>query len=112
MPKTKALNRIKLNAKIEVRTSDQYGDGVFALIDFDKDDYIGTYEGERAKNNSKFVLWLVDGKKQSGRRGSNELRFINHSKKPNAEFRDWDLHARKKIRVGDEITFDYDPTSD
>ena len=44
-----------------------------------------------------------------GRRGDNELRFLNHADKPNAEFDGWDLYAATQIKKGEEITFNYEP---
>ncbi len=42
-----------------------------------------------------------------GYEGLGRLRFVNYSRRPNAEFRGRDLYALRKIRPGDEITVEY-----
>ena len=37
----------------------------------------------------------------------NDLRFLNHSSRPNAEFRGQHLYAVRNIQSGDEVTFHY-----
>ena len=84
------------------------GRGVFAKGPIRKGDFIGTYEGPVAKRNGKYVLWVTNEKGQeTGRRGLNALRYLNHSSLPNAEFEGFDLFAQRQIRPGEEITFDY-----
>ena len=41
------------------------------------------------------------------RNGQNELRYVNHSRKPNASFYGDELEALRAIRPGEEITHDY-----
>ncbi len=38
---------------------------------------------------------------------ANQLRYLNHSPKPNAEFEGAELYAIRAIKPGEEITFDY-----
>ncbi len=54
------------------------------------------------------VLWLIDEDgTETGILGCNELRYLNHSRDPNAEFRGADLYALRNIQPGQEVTFHY-----
>ncbi|MCS7204595.1 MAG: SET domain-containing protein-lysine N-methyltransferase [Leptospiraceae bacterium] len=97
-----------LKKKVYVDKSPIHGLGVFAKRKIRKNEYIGTYEGVIVLENDTYVLWvqqehggwkLIDGK--------NELRYLNHSSNPNAEFRGNKLYAIKTIHPGCEITFHY-----
>jgi len=93
---------------IEVKKSRIHGKGLFAAQTIKKGEHIGTYKGPRAKRNGTYVLWVPDAKgKYYGISGRNDLRYLNHSSKPNAEFEGPELFATKKIRKGTEITFHY-----
>jgi SET domain-containing protein len=94
--------------RFEVRGSRIHGRGLFALQRFRRDEYIGTFRGTRTRRNGRYVLWLIaDDDRFHGIRGENELRFINHADRPNADFYGVDLYATRSIRPGDEITIDY-----
>ncbi|MFN3603881.1 MAG: SET domain-containing protein [Leptonema sp. (in: bacteria)] len=97
-----------INTKVYVAKSKIHGLGVFAKTKIRKSEYIGSYEGDIVLEDGTYVLWvqqeyggwiLVDGK--------NELRYLNHSSNPNAEFRENKLYAIKTIHPGEEITFHY-----
>ncbi len=97
-----------LASVIEVQQSSIHGLGVFARTAFRPGDYIGTYWGTKATEvtpytlhvqNEDGTLFLIEGR--------NLLRYINHSESPNAEFDDIHLFARRNIKEGEEITFDY-----
>lgn len=104
-----SYDSLPLARRVEVAPSVIDGNGVFARVGIKKGAYIGTYEGAEAKRNGKYVLWLLGGQRDMGRRGDNELRFLNHADKPNAEFDGWDLYAATQIKKGEEITFNYEP---
>ena len=55
------------------------------------------------------VLWLEDepGGSWTGYDGRNEMRFMNHSREPNAEMDGLNCYALSDIRPGEEITIDY-----
>ncbi len=93
---------------IEVRESPIHGRGLFATRAFEAGELIGTYEGARATENGTYVLWVedVDGSFY-GVHGENELRYLNHSSDPNADFDDELLYAARCIDVGEEICFHY-----
>ena len=99
---------MKLNDFVCVATSPIHGRGAFAQTTIKKGQYIGSYKGPLAKRNGRYVLWITeeDGS-VFGVRGQNRLRYLNHADKPNAYFEGVDLYARKRIKVDEEITFDY-----
>ncbi len=97
-----------LKKKVHIQKSPIHGLGVFAKIKIKKNEYIGTYEGIVVLEDNTYVLWvqqehggwkLIDGK--------NELKYLNHSSNPNAEFRGNKLYAIRTIYPGEEITFHY-----
>ena len=93
------------------------GFGLFALKPIQKGKKIVEYTGPLISNevvdrsNGKYFFglnskWSIDGSPRS-----NLARYINHSCRPNAEAiisgrRIW-IWSKKKIRVGEEITYDY-----
>ena len=99
---------------VYVAPSAIHGRGLFARQPISKGTHIGTYEGPQAKRNGKYVLWIHedDGSVLEGRRGMNLLRYLNHAVTPNAEFDGYDLYAIKRIRSGEEITFNYSPSEE
>lgn len=101
--------RYTQNPKVIVKTSPIHGRGVFARVDIPAFTYIGRYEGTTTDEDGMHVLWLYDEALESwvGVDGENEMRFLNHSDDPNAEWSDLDLYATRWIAKGEEITFDY-----
>ena len=98
-----------------VSDSGIHGRGLFARDDIANGTWIGHYDGPKTLDNGMHVLWVEadpDVDKDTadgwiGFNGSNELRFLNHSKQPNGEMDGLDLYARRDIRAGEEITIDY-----
>lgn len=97
-----------IKEKVYIAKSKIHGLGVFAKKKIKKNEYIGSYEGDIVLEDDTYVLWvqqehggwiLVNGK--------NELRYLNHSSKPNAEFRENKLYALRTIYPHEEITFHY-----
>ncbi len=73
-----------------------------------KGSYIATFEGRETTKDGTHVLWVENEQgRLVGIRGQNELRFLNHSSDPNAEFIGADLHALRNIQPGAELTFHY-----
>ncbi|MCB1175389.1 MAG: SET domain-containing protein-lysine N-methyltransferase [Leptospiraceae bacterium] len=94
--------------KVQVLQSPIHGKGVFARAPITKGSLIGSYEGPVAKRNGTYVLWITDEDGlEYGISGRNKLRYLNHSNRPNAEFDGNQLYARRLIKAGEEITFDY-----
>ena len=98
-----------------VADSAVHGRGLFAREAISAGTWIGHYDGPKTLENGMHVLWMeadpgsdgdhVDG--WVGYDGNNELRFMNHSEKPNGEMDGLDLYAGRDIEPGEEITIDY-----
>lgn len=94
--------------RIRVGRSPIHGKGVFARRRIRTGAFIGSFEGTPTRRDGTHVLWVLDEDgQQVGIRGRNELRFLNHSSKPNAEFVGADLYAVRNIQPGAEVVFDY-----
>lgn len=94
--------------RVEVRESRIHGKGVFARRRLRKGQRIGRFEGEPTRRNGTYVLWLIDEDgSEIGIRGRNALRFLNHGRPANAEFRDDDLYAIRNVQPGAELLIDY-----
>ncbi|MFT4541248.1 MAG: SET domain-containing protein [Planctomycetota bacterium] len=92
----------------EVKTSPIHGKGIFATEKIAKDTLIGVYEGKETQKDGTYVLWCYDDEDSMfGIDGKNELRFANHSSKPNAIFMGDELIALRVIKPTEEITFHY-----
>jgi len=97
-----------LSPAYEVRPSRIHGRGLFALRRIAEGDAIGTYEGPRTQRVDDHVLWIYDeAGNEYGIDGRNELRFVNHSRRPNAVFEEAELVALRDIEPGEELTHDY-----
>jgi len=115
----------KKHRRIVVRNSSIHGRGVFALRRIPKGTRIIEYKGklitdkeadrrysrvhEHSPHTMLFSLeggWVID----ATRRG-NLARWINHSCAPNCEIEEEGqrifIEARRDIRLGDELTYDY-----
>ena len=98
-----------------VAESTIHGKGLFARTRIKKGTYMGEYLGPVVKRNGSHVLWVCDDRgREIGRSGRNKLRYLNHSKRPNAEFDGFELFALKAIGPDQEITinYSYDPAAD
>ena len=84
------------------------GHGLFAAKRFGKGALVGRMEGPRAYRDGEHVLWVweEDGSIR-GVRVENNLRFINHSRRPNVEFDGDEVITLRPIREGEEITAHY-----
>ncbi len=69
---------------------------------------IGVYSGPLVEHDGTYVLWVEyeDGDWR-GVDGVNELRYLNHHSRPNAEFEGDALYARRSIPAGEELTIHY-----
>lgn len=94
--------------RIEVRRSRIHGRGIFARKRLRKGQEIGRFEGDSTTTDGTYVLWLIDEDgSESGIRGRNALRFLNHGESPNAEFRGDELYALRNVQPGTEVLIDY-----
>ncbi len=100
--------KVSTIAGLHVKKSPIHGRGLFAKEQIHKGSWIGTYRGPTARRNGAYVLWCpTKGDQMEGISGKNILRFVNHSRRPNAEFYGPELFALRTIRPGEEITFNY-----
>jgi hypothetical protein len=86
-----------------------HGKGLFARTDIAVDTYVGSYEGPATDDDGMHVLWVWNDRRDAweGIDGKNEMRFLNHSADPNADWWGNELYAIRPISAGDEITFHY-----
>lgn len=105
------MNRKKYddNPRAYVAHSSIHGRGLFARKPIARNEYIGTYEGHATQSDGMHVLWLWNEQSErwEGINGRNEMRFLNHSNQPNADWWGNDLYAIRNIAADEEITFDY-----
>ena len=105
------MSKIKLSDLFYVAESTIHGKGLFANCAIKKGDYIGTYKGPTCydlETGGPHVLWVEnESGVWVGRDGRNILRYMNHHKKPCAEFDGFDLFALKDIVQGAEIFIHY-----
>lgn len=105
----KKVTQYDHNPLAYVADSSIHGHGLFARKTIAKNEHIGTYDGKPTQDDGMHVLWLLDEESNQweGIDGHNEMRFLNHSEQPNADFWNDELYALKSIKKDEEITFDY-----
>lgn len=97
-----------LSDNVEIKESPIHGKGIFARRRIRRGAWIGRFEGDSTRVDGTYVLWLIDEEgRETGIRGRNALRFLNHGRPENAEFVDADLFAVRNIQPGAEILIDY-----
>ena len=100
--------RVPHDMRVAVGESPVHGRGLFAVVRMRPGSYIGRFEGTRTRRDGEHVLWVMDDAGgHYGLRGRNDLRFLNHSRFPNAEFRGAELYALRNIQPGSEIFIHY-----
>lgn len=91
---------------VEPKESNVHGKGLFAKADIKRGTVIGKLEGHSVKKDGPHVLWMNDGKDKF--KVENDLKFINHHKKPNvAYYDDYTVVALTNIKAGAELLHDY-----
>ena len=99
-----------MSQRTYVRKSRIHGRGLFAGRSIGRGRYIGSYAGTRTTRNGRYVLWVPGHNGDyEGIAGKNDLRFVNHSRRPNAAFHGTELFSLRQIRPHEEITVDYGP---
>lgn len=95
------------------------GLGLFAEEEIKKDTVIIEYTGQRISSDEAdrrgglYLFNVTDDLVIDGKGRKNTARYINHACKPNAEAEHDEeedrifIRARKRIREGEEITYDY-----
>lgn len=95
------------NTLVYVHDSLIHGKGLFAKTFIPSGTLIGIVQAHPAVAGNEYVLWLSDTR---GVEVQCDLRFINHSKSPNAVYYDTlEVYAIRDIEPGEEITHDYGP---
>jgi hypothetical protein len=91
---------------LDVRLSALHGRGCFASAAIDTGAVVGRMEGEPTRDDGDHVIWSAD---DAGLLVTNDMRYLNHSRDPNAEVDDatLDVVALRPIAPGEEITIDY-----
>lgn len=91
--------------KVSVRKSSIHGKGLFADQTIKEGQVIGHIQTRKAKKNGPYVLW-IDNKKPV--EVTCDLKFINHSEKPNCiYYDDGSVVALKSIKKDTELTHKY-----
>ena len=82
-----------------------HGSGLFARIPIKGGEVIGYLQGRPSKVDGDYVLWISE---TQGIEVLCDLRYINHSEKPNAcYYDDLSVVALRDIAPDEEITHDY-----
>jgi SET domain-containing protein len=103
MSKSKVLKN--KSCLYHVTESSIHGKGVFASRQINEGEILGTLKTTPAKTNGSHVLWITEDHKV---RVHCDLRYVNHSGKPNACYYDTlEVVALRNIKEGEEITHDY-----
>ena len=100
---------MSISLPVHVAKSSIHGRGVFASSMISTGTKIGDYLGVPTTRDGRYVLWLDAGDDRwIGIRGTTELKYLNHSSSPNAEFNHLgELFALQDISPGEEITIHY-----
>lgn len=102
------LSDKELDELFYTKESSIHGNGLFAKNKIKEGSYMGEYDGPTVRKNGSHVLWVEDDDdKWIGRDGQNLLRYLNHSREPQAEFEGFKLYAIRDIYPDEEITIDY-----
>ena len=102
------LSDEELHQLFYIKESEIHGTGLFARDKIKEGEYMGEYDGPVVSENGSHVLWVEKYEDVwVGRDGKNLLRYLNHSKKPHAEFVGFELYAICDIEADEEITIDY-----
>lgn len=100
--------RAKKKPAVTVKKSPRHGKGLFAAEDIPADTLILTIEGRPTKRDGTYVIWtLEEGEKPEGFLITNDAKYVNHSRKPNAAFYEFELWSLRHIATGEEILHHY-----
>lgn len=90
--------------KVFVAESPVHGKGLFAAKRIKANTILGRLHGMPTFDDGIYVLWVTD---ELGLELTNDFKFINHNKKPNAAYSDLDVTVLKDVEAGDELLHDY-----
>jgi uncharacterized protein len=124
-PSIAAATPARAGRRIQVRRSGVHGKGVFALQDIARGERIIEYVGEvitwkealrrhphdPSDPDHTFYFHIDDGHVIDAKVGGNAARWINHACNPNCKADETDgrvfIEARRAIRAGEELFYDY-----
>lgn len=90
--------------KVFVADSPVHGKGLFALKKIKANTVIARLHGMPTFDDGTYVLWITD---ELGLELTNDLKYINHDKNPNAAYSDLDVTVIKDVMPGEELLHDY-----
>ena len=94
-----------MNKNTYVAASEIHGQGLFANSGIKGGTVIGWLQGRPCNEDGDYVLWISE---QQGIEVICDLRYINHSERPNAcYYDDLSVVALRDIAPGEEITHNY-----
>ncbi|MGQ7844830.1 SET domain-containing protein [Granulosicoccus sp. 3-233] len=90
--------------KVFVATSPVHGKGLFAATRLKAGTLISRLHGMPTFDDGTYVLWITD---ELGLELTNDLKYINHDKNPNAAYSDLDVTLLRDVEAGEELLHDY-----
>ncbi len=90
--------------KVFVASSPVHGKGLFATKRIKANTVLGRLHGMPTVDDGIYVLWITD---DLGLELTNDFRFINHDKNPNAAYSDLDVMTLRDVEAGEELLHDY-----
>lgn len=90
--------------KVFVASSAVHGRGLFAARRLKAGTLIGRLHGMPTFDDGIYVLWITD---ELGLELTNDLKYINHDKNPNAAYSDLDVTIVRDVDAGEELLHDY-----
>ncbi len=90
--------------KVFVATSEVHGKGLFATKRLKAGTMISRLHGMPTFDDGIYVLWITD---ELGLELTNDLKYINHDKNPNAAYSDLDVTIVRDVEAGEELLHDY-----
>ncbi len=93
-----------VSEKVFVATSAVHGKGLFAATRLKAGTLISRLHGMPTFDDGTYVLWITD---ELGLELTNDLKYINHDKNPNAAYSDLDVTIVRDVEAGEELLHDY-----
>lgn len=90
--------------KVFVATSPVHGKGLFAATRLKAGTFISRLHGMPTFDEGMYVLWITE---ELGLELTNDLKYINHDKNPNAAYSDLDVTIVRDVEAGEELLHDY-----
>lgn len=104
MSQFKGARLSDVSDKVFVANSPVHGRGLFAAKRIKADTVLGRLEGMPTFDDGTYVLWITD---ELGLELTNDFKYINHDKNPNAAYSDLDVTVLRDVEPGEELLHDY-----